>query len=107
MGSLSALSVNVTGVRIATSTIAARAQVPVTSGGKNPKFVRIVASVLTYVRFGGSTVTAVNTDLAVQPGDALIVRVLGQSDVSDSHCYVSALAETGTGVVQVQPLEDF
>jgi hypothetical protein len=88
-----------TGVNLTTSGVSASATIPLDTVGNKPRYIRISASFAAYVRLDKTTATAVNTDMMVQPGDAVIVQV-GQYDK------VAALQVAAAGVVQVSALDD-
>ena len=72
------ITVSATGKSVTTGAIASAAQtIPLDSSGNVPKFVRIAATQAAAVRLGGATVTAVATDLLVQPADAVVVSTNG------------------------------
>lgn len=93
-----ALQIVNTGVNIATSGTSAGTTIPLNSSGAAPLMVRVAASAAAYVRFGVGAQTAVNTDLLVQPGDAVVV-------VTGRATHVAALQVSGPGVVQVSAVE--
>lgn len=96
-----------TGLRL-TATTSVKGQVPFLSGTVNPKMVRVVATATAYIRFGpNSGLAAVNTDLAVQVGDSVVLNVSGQTDPADGKLYAAAISETGTAIVIFTPLADF
>ena len=94
-----AVVVVATGVNITTSAASASATIPLMSSGEVPRYIRITASTGAYVRIGNGTPTAVNTDMMVQPGDAVIIAVC-------NYTKIAALQVTAAGVVQVSPLEN-
>lgn len=94
-----AMSVTVTGVSIATSGTSASATIPLCQSGEVPKYIRISATAAACVRLGNGTVTAVTTDLLVQPGDAVILTVHQLTKIA-------AIQVAAAGVVQISPLEN-
>ncbi|MFV3416134.1 hypothetical protein ACNFH8_28110 [Pseudomonas sp. NY15436] len=94
-----AISVVVTGVSIATSGTSASANIPLCQSGEIPKYIRIAATAPACVRLGNGTVTAVTTDLQVQPGDAVILAVHQLTKIA-------AIQVSAAGIVQVSPLEN-
>lgn len=94
-----AIMVVSTGVNIATSGTSANATIPLCSSGEVPRYIRITASLGAYVRIGNGTPVAVNTDMMVQPGDAVIIATC-------NYTKIAALQVAGAGVVQVSPLEN-
>lgn len=94
-----AVMVVATGVNISTSGTSASATIPNMSSGELPRYIRVTASTGAYVRIGNGTVTAVNTDMMVQPGDAVIIAVFNLTKIA-------ALQVSSPGVVQVSPLEN-
>lgn len=96
----SALTVVVTGINLTTSASSANATIPNMSSGELPRYIRITASTGAYVRLQATgTPVAVNTDLMVQPGDAVILAVC-------NYTKIAALQVSAPGVVQVSPLEN-
>jgi aspartate 1-decarboxylase len=94
-----AVMVVATGVNITTSAASASAVIPSMSSGERPRYIRITASTGAYVRIGNGALTAVNTDMMVQPGDAVIIAVCNLANIA-------ALQVSAPGVVQVSPLEN-
>ncbi len=89
-----------TGISIATSGTSASATIPNMSTGELPRFIRVAATAAACVRLAASgTPTAVTTDLQVQPGDAVILSVNGNTKIA-------AIQVSAAGVVQVSPLEN-
>lgn len=95
-----AIMVVSTGVNLTTSGTSANATIPNCSSGEIPRYIRITASTGAYVRIQASgTPVAVNTDMMVQPGDAVIIAVC-------NYTKIAALQVSAPGVVQVSPLEN-
>lgn len=94
-----AISVVATGVSITTSGTSASASIPLCQSGEVPRYIRIAATAPACVRLGNGTVTAVTTDLQVQPGDAVIVSVHQLTKIA-------AIQVAAAGIVQVSPLEN-
>lgn len=93
-----AIQILKTGVNIATSGVSAGATLATDTSGAVAKHIRIAASAAAYVRIGVGAQTAVNTDMMVQPGDAVIIATNGST-------HVAALQVAAAGVVQVSPVE--
>lgn len=93
------ITVTVTGISIATSGTSASATLPNMQSGELPRYIRIAATAPACVRLGNGTVTAVTTDLQVQPGDAVILAVGNLTKIA-------AIQVAAAGVVQVSPLEN-
>jgi hypothetical protein len=107
MDSSGALTVAVAGITISTTTsTSAATAVPKRADTKNAKFVAVVATVYTAIKFGASNVAATLNDKWVSPNEPQIFNVSGFSDPADGKCYFAALTNTGTGQVNVVPLED-
>lgn len=94
------LAVFATGVSITTSATSANANIPNDASGTKPRYARIAATAAAYVRIGSGTQTAVNTDMLVQPGDAVIVRIPAGTP------NVAALQVAAAGTVVVTPLSN-
>lgn len=94
------LTVFHTGVALTTGAASVNANVPNTSSGNVPRFVRIAATAAATVRIGSGTQTAVATDLLVQPGDAVILVC------PHANPNVAALQVTTSGKVIVTPLDN-
>lgn len=94
-----ALQVVASGINIPTTGTSASASIPVMLSGELPRYIRITASTGAYVRIGNGTPVAVNTDMMVQPGDAVIIAVFNLTKIA-------ALQVSAPGVVQVSPLEN-
>ncbi|WP_367256513.1 hypothetical protein [Pseudomonas sp. stari2] len=94
-----AISVVVTGVSITTSGTSASTNIPLCQSGEVPRYIRIAATAPACVRLGNGTVTAVTTDLQVQPGDAVILAVHQLTKIA-------AIQVAAAGIVQVSPLEN-
>lgn len=88
------------GVSIATGTTAVATPLPLDSSGKLPMVIRVAATVATYVCLTTPSKTAaVAGDMMVQPGDAVILNCAGFSGIS-------AILPSGTGVLEVSPIEN-
>ena len=94
-----AISVSVTGVSLATSGTSAGTTIPLDSAGVVPRYIRVAATQPACIRLGVGAQTAVTTDLQVQPGDAVILKVMWRT-------HIAAIQVAAAGVVQVSPLED-
>ena len=94
------ISVAATGVKITTSGTSASSALPVANSGAVGFHVRIAATVAAHVRLGIGSATAVTTDLLVQPGDAVILRV------PSGATHVAAIQASAAGIVVVSPVED-
>ena len=94
------LTVTVTGLSITTGAASSGGALPVASSGEVPRFIRVTASAAACVRIGVGAQTALATDLLVQPGDAITLRV------PNGVTHVAAIQLTAAGIVIVTPLED-
>lgn len=92
------IAVSKTGLNIPTSGTSANGALPFDSGGTTARFVRVAATAAAYVRIGSGAQTAINTDLLVQPGDAIVMSTNGCNNIG-------ALQVTAAGIVVVTPLE--
>lgn len=86
-----------TGAAIAVAAASASATVPNDNSGNKAKWLRIAATTACYVRIGVGAQTAVNTDMLVQPGDAVVLRTVGDT--------VAAIRVSADGVLTITPLE--
>lgn len=93
------LTIHRTGVSIATTAASASSALPIDSAGKVPCFVRIAATAPACVRLGPTGLTALTTDVQIQPGDAIRMSTNGAT-------FVAAIQVSGPGVVQVSPIEN-
>lgn len=92
-----------TGVNVTTGATSANGQIPNDTGGNPPAFVRIVATAAAHVRIGyTSGVTALATDLMVQPGDGVIVATMAAPGQS---VYVAAIQDSAAGKINATPVE--
>ena len=89
-----------TGVNIATGAASVPSALPTTSAGTLPTKVRVSATAAAHVRIGITGVTALATDLLVQPNDSIVLAVPRGLD------HVAAIQDAAAGTVNVVPLED-
>jgi P pilus assembly chaperone PapD len=94
------VSVNAAGTTVTTGAASASVAVPVDSSGNQPNYVRIAATVESYVKIGGGTPTATANDIMVQPADAIILQV---PRVASKVAYIQG---TATGKVNITPLDN-
>ena len=94
-----AITVVASGANITTSGTSARVAIPNCSSGEAPRYIRVAATVASYVKLGGATVTAAAGDLMVQPADAVILTV-------SRNTYIAAIQQGSAGVVNISPLEN-
>lgn len=94
------ITVTATGVSQASGAASAGGTLPNCSSGEVPRYIRVAASVAACVRIGAGAQTAVATDLAVQPGDAVILHV--PKGVTN----YAVIQQTAPGVVQISPMEN-
>jgi hypothetical protein len=98
----SPITVTQTGITIATSGTSAPtngATIPLDSAGNNPRYIRVCATVAACIRLGTGNITAITTDLQIQPGDAVVLSTNGATKIA-------AIQVAAAGVVQVSPLEN-
>lgn len=95
-----AITITQTGINITTGAASASATIPNAADGNLPRYIRVVATVAACVRLGATTATAVATDLQIQPGDSVIMRV------PSGMTKIAAIQVAAAGVVQVSPLDD-
>lgn len=94
------ISIMATGVNITTGAASAASALPVALSGEVPRYVRITATANARVRLGLVGLTALATDVMVQPGDALIL------EVPRGITHAAAIQDTAAGMVNIAPLED-
>ena len=87
-----------TGVTMTTSGTSATAALPTVSGSV-PKYCRFAATAACYVRVGVAGVAAVPGDVLVQPADAIVLR-------THSLTHFAGIQISGSGQLQVSPVED-
>lgn len=89
-----------TGANITTGAASASVPIPTAQSGEIPRYVYVTATAAAHVRLGTAAVTALATDLMVQPGDSAILAVpRGMTNIA-------AIQDTAAGRVNVAPLED-
>lgn len=93
------LTILATGVNITTSGVSAGATLPLNTAGVAPSFIRVAATAAAYIRIGTGAQTAVNTDMMLSPGEAVVLS-------TGKNTHIAALQVTAAGVVQVSPVED-
>lgn len=94
------IGIYVRGGTITTGAASSRIAIPNDASGNLPQFVRVVATAAAYVAVGDSGVTAAAGDAMVQPGDAVILKVGGCTNIA-------AIQVSAAGTVQVSPLEEY
>jgi len=89
-----------TGVTVTTTGTSASTAIPTTSANTLPRYVRVTATVESYIKLGtGAGTTATVNDVMVQPADAILL--------SRSACtHFAVIQGTAAGKVNVQALED-
>jgi len=95
-----AITVVVTGIQLASGAASTSGTIPNDSSGNKPSYIRVAATAPACVRLGKTTATAVNTDLQVQPGDAVILQVPKGYDT------IAVIQVSAAGIVQISPLEN-
>lgn len=85
---------------IATSGTSSRIAIPAASSGEIPRYIRVSSTVAARVRLGISTVTAVGSDVLVQPADAMILQV------PQGVTHIAAIQDSAAGKVNIAPLEN-
>lgn len=94
------ITVTTAGASITTSGTSASAAIPVASDGNRPRYIRVAAINACYVKLGVSGVTATNTDILVQPADAVLLQV----PMGITH--IAAIQDASAGKVNIVPLEN-
>ena len=95
----SAIAIQAAGTSITTGVASASAAIPVNSSGIKPTYARVSVSAAAFVKIGQSAVAATANDILVIPGDAIILKVSGNT-------HIAAIQQTLAGVCNVTPLED-
>lgn len=94
------ITVSATGTTVTTGAASASATIPNAADGNKPRYIRVAATVESYVKLGAAGVTATNQDIMVQPADAVVLHVpLGVTNIA----YIQG---TSTGKVNITPLEN-
>lgn len=93
------ISVHAVGATVTTGAASANVAIPNDSAGNLPRYIRIAATVESYVKVGNASVAATTNDIMVQPADAVILAVSGAVKVA----YIQG---TATGKVNILPLEN-
>jgi hypothetical protein len=93
------ITVTVTGANITTGAASAAVAIPTDASGVVARRVRVAATSAAHVRIGTVGLSAVATDLLLQPNDAVKLTV----PVGCTH--IAAIQDTSAGVVNVVPLE--
>lgn len=83
-----------------TTTSSSATQIPTPSGGSILKYVRVSATAATFISFGGSGMASVTTNAQM-----LAANYPEQFDVTGTGGYFRAATLTGTGTIQVSPVE--
>lgn len=71
--------------------------IPLNACGQVPRYIRVVATAQAYVKIGTASVVANGDDFLVQPADAVTLHV---------PTGVTHIAVYGSGLVNINPLED-
>jgi hypothetical protein len=95
---MQALHVSGTGVKVSVATASSDETLALNAAAGKAKFMRLSATTACYVRWGVGAQTAVDTDLLLQPGDAVVVAVAGADTIA-------AMRVTADGVLVATPLE--
>lgn len=94
-----AINVQAVGKSFTTAAGSASTTIPITSAGTAPRYMRISATTETYVKVGGAAVAATANDILIQPADAVLLNVQGNS-------FVAYIQGAVPGRVNFIPLED-
>lgn len=93
-------TITAVGSTVTTGAASAAQAIPVANDGNRPRFIRIAATVESYVKLGTSGVVATTNDILVQPADAVILQV------PTGVTHVGYIQGTATGKVNITPLEN-
>lgn len=94
------MTILATGVNLATGAASVSSALPITSAGTVPNKVRVSVTSAAHVRLGVNGVTALATDLLVQPNDAVVLKV------PRGLTQIAVIQDAAAGTVNVAPLED-
>lgn len=91
-----------TGARVATGAASANGTLPTDNSGSNPRYILLTATAACHFRLGktADTPVAVNTDLMIQPGDAVVLAV------PSGYTKYAHIQDAAAGVLQIQPLDN-
>ena len=93
------LQIAATGTRTASGAASTSAAIPNNSAGNLPRYIRVAATAAAHIRLGPGTPVAVNTDLLLQPGDQVVMAVMGMTNYA-------VIQDSAAGFVCVSPLEN-
>jgi len=93
------LSISGTGIKFTLSGTSQSATLPLTAGGQKCSFVYVSTTTGAYIRFGNGTVTAVDTDLLLMPGQGLVIA-------ANTYDKIACLQAATAGQLVVTPLEN-
>lgn len=94
------LTVSKPGVTLTTAAGSAATPIPVGGDGNVPRYIRVAATIESYVAIGASGVAAAANSLLVQPADAVILAV------PNGVTHIAVIQGTAPGRVNVTPLEN-
>lgn len=94
------ITIAINGTTVTTGAASAAVPIPVNSSGSRPLYIRVAATVESYVQMGGAAVTATANSVLIQPADAALFAVGG-------HTHIAHIQGATTGRVNITPLEDF
>lgn len=96
----SPLSIQTTGKTVTTGAASTATTIPTDSSGTPPRYIRIAATVESYVKLGASVAVAATTnDILIQPADSVVLATNGMT-------YFAYIQGTSAGKVNVQALEN-
>ena len=93
------VSIVAVGKTVTTGAATASTTLPIDSAGNNPRYIRVAATVESYINLGGSAITATTNNVLIQPADSLIMAVNGAT-------YIAYIQGTSTGKVNITALEN-
>lgn len=93
------VSIFAVGKTVTTGAASANTSLPVDSAGNNPRYIRVAATVESYINLGASGVTATTNNVLIQPADSLIMAVSGAG-------FIAYIQGTSTGKINVTALEN-
>lgn len=94
------ITITTVGTTVTTGAASANAAIPNASDGNKPRYIRVAATIESYVKLGITGVTATSNDIMVQPADAVILHV----PIGVTH--IGYIQGASAGRVNVTPLEN-
>lgn len=87
------------GITVTTGAVSTLVAIPNAANGSRPYYIRVAATVESYVKVGLSATVATNQSMLVQPADCVLLAVGGAT-------HLAHIQGTTAGRVNITPLED-